>query len=189
MRRPFKRDVDVPSAVVARAGLGRGEKVLTGARTTDGTWLLGTRAALVVVPPEVEPEVELVETPPVETVPWERVERADWDRESGRLRVSEVGVFGQRRPVHVFGIDDPGLLLALVRERVTASVVLQRRVTVAGKKGFFVVGRRPPTGVGDVAFAYEFDAGVDPDDPEVRRLAEAGLQAAAEELGLGLGPI
>ena len=205
MRRPFKRDVDVPAAVVARAGLGRGEKVLTGALTTDGTWLLGTRAALVVVSPEVEPapEVEPFETlaplapqeplgatsAPVETLPWERVERADWDRDNGRLRVSEVGVYGQRRPVHVFGIDDPGLLLALVRERVTASVVLQRRVTVAGKKGFFVVGRRPPTGVGDVAFAYEFDAGVDPDDPEVRRLAEAGLQAAAEELGLGLGPI
>jgi hypothetical protein len=75
-------------------------------------------------------------------------------------------------------------LLTLVRERVTASVVLQRRVTVAGRRGFFVVARRSPTGVGDLQWAYEFDAGVDPDDPQVRHLAETGLRAAAEELGL-----
>ena len=36
--------------MVARAELGRGEKVLAGARTGDGGWLLGTRDVLLVVP-------------------------------------------------------------------------------------------------------------------------------------------
>ncbi len=174
MRNPFTRAAGPPADVVARAGLARGTKVLAGAGAEDGTWLLGTVAALVVVPP----------ARPAETIPWERVENADWDRDDERLRVIEVGDFGEVRPVHVFALAEPGRLLALVRERVTASVVLQRRTVVSGRRGFSVVARRSPTGAGDIAWAYEFDPGVDPDDPDVRRLAEAGLRAAAEELGL-----
>jgi hypothetical protein len=192
-RNPFKRSVDVPAEVVAAASLARGEKVLAGARATDGTWLLGTREALLVVPSPVESSAvepsSVVEPPPVvapvETrIPWEQVERADWDREEDRLVVSEVGEFGRVRPQHAFNVPDPGLFLELVRERVTASVVLQRRVVTAGKRGLMVIGRRPPVGDGEVSWAYQFDAGVDPEDPEVMALAEAGLRAAKAELGL-----
>ncbi|MGZ4495380.1 MAG: hypothetical protein ACXVWU_11820 [Nocardioides sp.] len=161
-----------PADVVARAGLARGDRVLAAARAVDGTWLLGTRTALVLVGTAVE------------TLPWQCVERAEWHRDGERLRVFEVGEYGARRPVHAFHVTAPGSLLAFVRERVTASVVLQRRVVVEGRRGFFVVARRSPVGPADVSFAYEFDAGVDPDDPRVKALAEAGLRAAAEELGL-----
>lgn len=181
-RNPFKRTVDVPPAVVAAASLARGEKVLAGARATDGTWLLGTREALLVVPSPTEPSSA---AEPVETrIPWEQVDRADWDREEDRLVVSEVGEFGRVRPQHAFNVPDPGLFLELVRERVTASVVLQRRVLTAGKRGLTVIGRRPPVGDGEVSWAYQFDPGVDPEDPEVMALAEAGLRAAQAELGL-----
>jgi len=173
-RNPFQRLSGIPSAVVGRAGLGSGEKVLASAVATDGTWLLGSRVALYVVPPE-----------PGDTrrIRWEQVERADWQKDTERLVVAEVGRFGEVRPEHRFTIKQPGSLLPFVRERVTASVVLQRRVTVEGKKGLFVIARRPPDGAGEVTWAYEFDAGVDPSDPAVAELAEKGLQAAAEELG------
>jgi hypothetical protein len=49
----------------------------------------------------------------------------------------------------------------------------------------FVLARRGPDGSGGISWAYELDDGLDPEDPEVRRLAELGLRAAAEELGLG----
>ena len=65
----------------------------------------------------------------------ERVETADWDRDEERLRVAEVGEFGHVRPVHTFTVTDPGRLLQMVRERVTASVLVQRRVTVEGRTG------------------------------------------------------
>jgi hypothetical protein len=71
-----------------------------------------------------------------------------------------------------------------VRERVTASVVLQRRVLTEGKKGLLVIGRRSPVGDGEVFWAYDFDPGVDPEDPSVMALAEAGLRAAQDDLGL-----
>jgi hypothetical protein len=175
MRRLFARETAAPADVVARAGLGA-EKVLAATEARDGTWLLATRSVLVLVEPG--------ETPGVTTIPWQHVEAADWSRDDDRLRVSEVGEYGERRPVHELILDDPGKLLPMVRERVTASVVLQRRVVVRGRQGLFVVARRSPNGDGAITWAYELDTGLDPDDPEVRRLAELGLRAAAEELGL-----
>jgi len=182
-RNPLKRSVDVPADVLGRVRLGRGERVLAAAVTRDGTWLLGTRDAL------------LVETglPPADMgagrqesvrIPWQQVERADWDRDTEKLTVLEVGKFGRIRPEYAFEVDDPGLVLDLIRERVTASVVLQRRVTVSGKKGLFVVARRAPHGDSEITWAYEFDRDVDPQDPTVMEAARRGLETAAEELGL-----
>ncbi|HET6626850.1 MAG TPA: hypothetical protein VFG63_10715 [Nocardioidaceae bacterium] len=171
VRNPFKRAVAVPAPVLDAAPLEKGEKVLAALVARDGTWLLGTRDALVI-------------TGPIATrIAWQRVERADWDRDEESLKVSEVGEFGRPRPEYAFGIDDPGLLLELIRERVTASVVLQRHVRVAGRQGLFVVARRAPRGDGEISWAYEFDPGVDPDDPVVMAAAQRGLDAAAEELG------
>jgi hypothetical protein len=180
VRLPGRRSA-VPADVLERAGLGRGEKVLASAVTLDGVWLLGGRDALTVVPPSTQT--------PTTRIPWQQVETADWDRDQTRLRVAEVADFGTPRPVHDFRAENPGLLLQLVRERVTASVLMQRRVTMSGRTGFFVIGRRAPDGRGDVSWSYRFDEGVDPDDPAVRDAAEKALATAAEELGSAGGPI
>ena len=93
--------------------VGPGEKVLASATATDGTVLAGTRDAFYVV--------AAGET---RRVPWEQVEAADWDRDTDVFRLSEVGSWGDQRPVHAATLTEPGRLLELVRERVTASVVL-----------------------------------------------------------------
>ena len=170
----FHRVPTAPADVVARAGLDRGVKVLAAAGDRAGTWLLGTRDHLLLVPADGEPV----------RIPWQQVESADWNRDDDRLRVSEVGEFGRPRPVHEYLLDDPGQLLPFVRERVTASVVLQRRVVVRDRLGLTVIARRAPNGTGDLAWSYDLDAGLDPDDPEVREMAERGVRTAAEELGL-----
>lgn len=180
MRNPLRRGPAVPPDVAARAGLPRGDRVLAGTGARDGTWLLGTRTALTIVSTP-STSVDPVET---QTLPWERIQSADWSRDDDRLRITEVGEYGEPQANHLFQLDEPTRLLQLLRERVSASVVLQRRVTVNGRRGLFVIARRSPTGQGEIGWAYEFDAGIDPDDPEVRRLAESGLRAAAEELGL-----
>ena len=174
MRRLFSRAPDAPDDVVARASLPRGTKVLAAAGDRAGTWLLGTRDHLVVVPADAE----------TRRVPWERVESAEWRRDDDRLRVTEVGDYGLPRPVHDYVIDEPGQLLAFVRERVTASVVLQRRVVVRDRRGLTVVARRAPNGSGDLTWSYELDEGLDPDDPVVKEMAERGVRTAAEEVGL-----
>lgn len=164
------RGTPVPAEVLASAGLPAGEKVLASAATRDGGWVLGTRRFLVLVDAEAR------------QIPWELVEDANWDQEESRLRVTEIADFGSPRPSYTLVLAEPGLLLQLVRERVTASIVIQRRVPVRGKLGLTVIGRRSPTG-GPVAWMHAYDAGLDPVDPEVEAVAAAALRGAQAEVG------
>ena len=156
-----------------------GERALAWAPVVSGDWVVGTRDALY-LPAAGSPT----------RVPWEQVQSADWDRERGRLRVSEVGSWGEPRPRHDLDIPDTAAretdrLLQLVRERVTASVLLSRHVPVTGQYGVRVVARRAPSGRSEVVWLYEFDDGIDPDDPFVRAAAETALAAARSDVGMG----
>jgi hypothetical protein len=151
-----------------------GEKVLAWATSATGEVVAGTRDALYL-------------SGPSETLrlPWEQVKAADWDNDTSVLRVSEVGSWGEQRVEHAVTLDRAPRLLQLVRERVTASVVLQRHVPVAGRRGLRVIARRAPRGDQPIAWFYEYDEGVDPADPDVRAVAEQALAAAREQVGTG----
>ena len=167
--RLFSRSL--PSDVLDRASLPRGEKVLASAQDVDGSWLLGTRRRLLMVLPSG-----------VEHLAWEDVEDAAWNQDERRLRVAGVGRYGEPRPSYAFTMEDPALLLQLIRERVTASIVLQRRVPVRGTLGLTVIGRRSPVG-GPLAWMHAYDPGLDPDDPEVVAVADLALMQAQAEVG------
>ena len=151
-----------------------GERVLAAATAQDGTVLAGTRDAFYVKGPDAE----------ATRVPWEQVEAATWDADSDTFRLSEVGTWGLPRREHVAVLDEPGRLLELVRERVTASVVLQRHVPIDGRRGLRVIARRAPRGDRPVQWVYEYDEGVDPDDPRVATAAREALDAARRDVGL-----
>jgi hypothetical protein len=148
---------------------------LAAVEARDGTWVAGTREGFHAVRPDGSTEVSLR---------WEEVQRADWDRDTETLKVVAVSEYGRPVTAYSFVLTEPGAVLPLVRERVTASVLLQRRVDLERKRGFSVIGRRSPTGRGEVTWAFEFDRGVDPDDPAVEAAAEAALREAQESLGL-----
>ncbi len=173
----FDRRGGVPAEVLERADLPRGEKLLAAAPAADGSWVIGTRRLLVLVPAPSP-----VATGQTRLIPWEQVEDAAWDQESSRLTVTEIGSYGEQRPAYSFEVDDPGLLLQLVRERVTASIVLQRWVPVRGKQGLTVIGRRSPAG-GAVTWMVAYDQTLDPEDPQVVEVADAALAAAGSEIG------
>ena len=158
----------------------RGERLLADA-VADGGHLGGTRDALYVVRSRGNGALGLEETV---RIPWEEVQAADWDAETSTLRVTEVGTWDEQRPVHLLTLEEPGRLLELVRERVTASVVLQRHVAVDGRRGLRVIARRAPGGDRPITWLYEYDEGVDPADPDVRRVAEEALAEARAEVGV-----
>ena len=158
----------------------RGERLLADAAAEDAH-LGGTRDALYVRRRLGTGSLALEETV---RIPWEEVQAADWDQETSVLHVAEVGSWGELRPEHRFTLDEPGLLLELIRERVTASVLLQRHVPVTGRRGVRVIARRAPRGDQPVRWIYEYDEGVDPDDPAVRAAAEEALAAARLEVGV-----
>jgi hypothetical protein len=147
-----------------------GERVLAWASAADGETVGGTREALYVGG---------------RRIPWEGVEAADWDLDSSVLTVSEVGTWGQERPTHRVTLEEPGRILELVRERVTASIVLQRHVALRGRKGVRVIARRAPHSRGEIAWLFEYDDGIDPDDPEIRAASDRALADAVAEVDLG----
>ncbi len=151
-----------------------GEKVLAWAGAADGAVLAGTRDAFVLHRPDGS----------VRRVPWEHVEAADWEAEQSRFRLREVGRWGEERREHTALLADAGLLLGLVRERVSASVVLQRHVAVRGRSGLRVIARRAPHGRDDLFWLYEYDEGIDPADPTVEAAAAQALAEARVEVGL-----
>lgn len=167
--RLFARGPEVPAGIRSAVSA----RPLAAVETADGTWLVGTRDAL-----------HVVGAAPTVVLPWERVQRADWDRDTSTLQVEQVEDYGAPVRPMSFEVPEPGALLQLLRERVTASVVLQRRVDLARKRGFTVIARRPPSGHGEVSWAYQFDTGVDPNDPAVMAAAESALREAQESLGL-----
>jgi hypothetical protein len=156
----------------------RGERLLAHATAAEGL-VGGSRDALYVVR-SLGTALDLEETV---RVPWEEVQSADWDQDTAVLHVVEVGTWGEPRREHTLTLEEPALLLQLVRERVTASVLLQRHVPVAGDRGVRVIARRAPRGDQPVRWLFEYDEGVDPDDPAVREAADAALAAARTEVG------
>jgi hypothetical protein len=57
-------------------------------------------------------------------------------------------------------------------------------VPITGRRGVRVVARRAPSGRSPVHWVYEYDAGIEPDDPFVQTAAAAALDAARDDLGL-----
>ncbi|HCB03617.1 MAG TPA: hypothetical protein PLZ93_14940 [Nocardioides sp.] len=145
-----------------------GERVLALAESAEGP-VAATKVALYL--------------PGGRRIPWEQVKSADWDVESETLRVTEVGTWGEVRPIHAFTLTESARLLQLVRERVTASVVLTRHVPIRGKRGVRVIARRAPVGRGELSWLFEYDVGIDPDDPFVAQAAEEALLAARDDVG------
>lgn len=144
-----------------------GERVLASAPVTGSDDVVaGTREALYVVG---------------RRLPWEQVHAAAWDSDAGVLTVSEMGEYGVPRPVHTLPLDRPDRLLQLVRERVTASVVLQRTVPLP-RGSVRIVARRAGGGDRSVTWFVDYDD-ADPADPEVAALVEAALGAAQDDLG------
>lgn len=148
-----------------------GERVLAHAATTNGAIVGGTRDALY-LPGRVPPRV-----------PWEEIATAEWDTDDRVLRVVETGTYGEPLAEHRLALVDPDRLLSLVRERVTASIVLQRRVAVRGRLGVRIFGRRAPGVHGEISWFVDYDAGLEPADPEVAAIVDAALLAARGDVG------
>jgi hypothetical protein len=151
--------------------LARGERLLAWAETTSGALIGGTRDALYL--PDREPP----------RLPWEEISTADWNTDEREFRVLEVGTFGELQPEHRLALEDPDRLLTLVRERVTASIVVQRHVPVRGRLGVRVLGRRAPGGKGPIAWFVDYDDGLDPSDPDVVAVVDEALASARGDVG------
>lgn len=170
----------LPADVRRQLDLLPGERPLAFAVAATGDWCIGTERAL--------HTVRSGATGPdgdgghATRLPWERIERADWHRDTRRLAVVEVAEPNEPERRHEMVLTDATRLLALLRERVTKSVVVNVYAPVSGRRGLNVVGRRSPAGDGTVSWSFVLAAGLDPADPIVQAVAEQALASARAEL-------
>jgi len=151
----------LPAEARAALGLARGDRVLAAARTTDGRWVAATATHL------------LGAGGPV---PWSQVGHAQWVDDDDVLVVDPVAdAFAPLR----LRLPVPGRLPETVHERVMASIVVSRRVPVAGG-ALRVVARR---GEGPIAFQVLAEDGTDPDDERVRAAGAEEVRRLRAELG------
>ena len=170
------RRVLVPGEVVeaVRVAAGGRDDILASVQLADGSWVAGSRAA-----------VYLPEGDKLRRVGWEAIERAAWDSEASVLRVFETTAFGTPLRSTELAVDDPGRFGQLLRERVDASVLVQRHVPLVGKKGVRIVGRRNPADRdAPVTWNFVLDKGLEPDRPGLIEQAEAALKSVRDEFGI-----
>lgn len=111
---------------------------------------------------------------------WADVERATWRRPVlGVVKVSPVDGAGPRWQLDLADERD---LADVVRAQVTASVAWSDHVRLKPAGGVRVVGRRRP-GQELLDWQLVFDAGTDPDDPQLRAQAEAVVLDVRRRIG------
>ncbi|SDH01089.1 hypothetical protein [Nonomuraea jiangxiensis] len=109
-------------------------------------------------------------------VPYEEVDRASWDEEGLRVRTMD----GTR---HFERIAEPRMLPETVRERVNATIVVNKHVSLPGRGGVRLVARRRPAGE-LLGWTFVFDEGLDPTDPGLRAQAEQALEGVRRSMGV-----
>ena len=160
-------------AAATADGMSR-DDVLAAIEAPDG-WAAGTRSA-VYLPTNGHA---------VRRVPWEQVERAEWNADSSTFHLWEAAPFGTPMRRTDLVVDNPGRFGQLVRERINASVLIQRHVPLVGKHGVRVVGRRSPAAADpEVRWSLVLDNGLDPDQPGLLDRAEDALRQVREEFGM-----
>lgn len=177
MRLMPQRTPRVPTDLRERLGIPSGERVLawgSGPMTDPGGsppsrgYLAATDAAFYAEGPGVR-------------VTWDRISRASW--EDPLLEVvleDESGSISGRLRLDV---DQSHDLPAAIHDRVTASVVVSEMVDLGHGAKARMAARRANDHA-DIRWTVVFDAGVDPNDPDLQARARAALADLRDALGI-----
>ncbi|WP_336204566.1 hypothetical protein [Nonomuraea sp. LPB2021202275-12-8] len=152
----------LPADVRKSLALQPGERVLTFSPAAGDGFVVATNLALFLADGT--------------RVPYETIDRAAWDEEGLRLLTTD----GAR---HQAPVPDPRLLPETVRERVNATIVVNKHVALPGRGGVRLVARRRPAGE-MVGWTFVFDEGLDPEDPGLRAQAEQALEGLRRSMGV-----
>ena len=152
-----------------------GDRVLGHDVAKDGAVLVAGLHTVSLLAPTVlgEPADHLVDQ-----APWHVVERGSWSASLGRLVIT----FVDGRPDLSVELQPTSPVLATVRERVQASVVLVEEVTLDRARRARVVLRKDLTSDRVIAQTI-VGRGCNPDDPELVAATEAVAQRLAEQVG------
>ena len=73
---------------------------------------------------------------------WHQIQRGGWNAERGELSWTEVAEPDEIARRQTIPLSEPGRLPELFRERVAATIAVERFVPIAGERGVIVTARR-----------------------------------------------
>ena len=163
--RPLPRRTRLPADVRDALALAPGERVISAGRDSANGWVVATDLAL---------------HAPGRRMAWTDVVHAQWLPDEETLAVEPLpGTV----PTWRLSLREPGRLPETVRERVMASIVMSRRVSLPGG-GARLVARRTGSSsdTSDLLWQVVPDPGTDLSDPLVRADVETQLAMMRAEL-------
>jgi hypothetical protein len=114
-------------------------------------------------------------------VGWHQIERGGWNAETHKL--SWTSYDGIKQFVE---LTEPGRLPELFRERVSATIVAERFVPIAGERGVTVSGRRDlADATSSITWHRTLSRGISWDTHGVQEAADAALAELRREYDLG----
>ncbi len=121
----------------------------------------------------------IIEGDPPTVLPWHCIDQAVWEEPAFAIRHRDP-VSGSSARLRL-ELARPGKLPPVVRDRVTRSVLVSRRVPLVGELGAVLAARRDSKGA--VNWTVVFDPGLDPADPELQQRARDALEDLRRSLG------
>ncbi|MGB7962685.1 MAG: hypothetical protein WCF12_06960 [Propionicimonas sp.] len=163
-----RQRLDADASRSLTAFLGSRPRILAWSRTTTGH--------VVGLPDQFVRQVHGAWT----ATPWHHIQRGHWDQKTGELTWTDGTGLDSTAT-----LEDAGRLPELFTERVTASVLFQRRVDLGRGRYLVVALRRNLADSGDETVWTVFPGGgADLGDPQVQAAAAQALDAARAEFDI-----
>jgi hypothetical protein len=112
-------------------------------------------------------------------VSWHEIERGGWNAETRTLSWARYG--GRRGSV---GLDEPGRLPELFRERIAATIAVERFVPVSGDRGVIVTARRDLAADGGISWHSTLTRGLTWQTDGVQAVADEAMTRLRTEFDL-----
>lgn len=124
--------------------------------------------------------LRVMSDPPV-VLMWHEIVHAAWESDTSTVVVEASGR-DSRVVTHRWALHEPGSVPEVVRERVSASIVIVRHVALSGSRGARIVARRVH-GRPDLLWQVHPDAGISLEQRGYREVVQRELVALRSSLG------
>ena len=118
-------------------------------------------------------------------VGWHEIERGGWNAELRKLSWVLHAAPGKPSPRGSLELVEPGRLPELFRERISATIAIERFVPLVGERGVTITARRDLGGTGTVAWHGTLTRGLSWETDGVRAAVDQAMEELRTEYDVG----
>ncbi len=118
-------------------------------------------------------------------VGWHEIERGAWNAELRKLTWALHAAPGKPSPHGSLQLVEPGRLPELFRERIVATIAIEKFIPLAGERGVTITARRDLGGTGGVAWHSTLTRGLSWQTAGVRAAVDQAMEQVRTEYDVG----